>query len=449
MMPTAVCLRRCAAPRPGLGLPSKLGTVRFLGTFLADPTAVPPAVLRYVAQQLDLPATTALESYRAGSTRFVHIRTIQQRYGYRDFHAQPQHFQLVCWLYTRAWLSSERPSVLFDLATARLVTQKLLLPGVTTLVRLIAQVRDRAATRLWQTLHGRLTPAQRAILDTLLIVPEDRHSSPLDRLRNAPTRISAPALVGALHRLDEIRALGVGAIDCRYVPTGRMQLLARFAAAARAQAISRMPPERRSATLLAFVQTLEATAQDDALSLLDQLVTLSLARAARKGQRARLRTLKDLDAAAADLALVVAMLLDETAYPDAALRAAVFARVGRDRLAMATATVRQLTRPTGDTTYYELLVNRYGLVRQFLPSLLRTITFSGLAAAQPVLDALHRIRRDEAPNRRVIIARSIVQQPPGCCFAWVARSSSAERAADAGNEQLYSIAGILAASRRF
>ena len=44
--------------------------------------------------------------------------------------------RMVRWLYYRAWLSTEPSSVLFDLATARLVERQVLLRGVTILARL-------------------------------------------------------------------------------------------------------------------------------------------------------------------------------------------------------------------------------------------------------------------------------------------------------------------------
>jgi len=137
-----------------LGMALQIVTARFLGTFLADPTDVPATVIASLAMQLGMPIDTELTPYRDGEVRWDHATEIRKRYGYRDFTDQPAHFQLVQLLYTRSWPSTERPSVLFDLATAWLIEPKVLLPGVSVLARLVASVRDRAATRLWRTLSA-------------------------------------------------------------------------------------------------------------------------------------------------------------------------------------------------------------------------------------------------------------------------------------------------------
>jgi hypothetical protein len=48
-----------------------------------------------------------------------------------------QAFRLTCWLYAQVLPSTVRPSVRFDLATAHLVTQRVVLPGVPGLACLL------------------------------------------------------------------------------------------------------------------------------------------------------------------------------------------------------------------------------------------------------------------------------------------------------------------------
>lgn len=145
-----------------LGYSIQLCTVRFLGTFLPEPTAVPRVVIAHLAKQLAIEEPSCLARYRERvETHHAHATEIQRRHGYRDFRQQPEHFRLVRWLHTRAWVSAERPITLFDLTTARMVKQKILLPGVTTLTRLVASVRDRAAARLWRILAELPSPLSR------------------------------------------------------------------------------------------------------------------------------------------------------------------------------------------------------------------------------------------------------------------------------------------------
>ena len=97
------------------------------------------------------------------------------------------------------------------------------------------------------------------------------------------------SMVDALNRLTELRSVGVSRLDMARLPSGRVKALARYAAAAWAANIARMPPERRVATLVAFAHLFEIVAQDDAVDLLNQLITKCMARAVQTGEEMRLR----------------------------------------------------------------------------------------------------------------------------------------------------------------
>jgi TnpA family transposase len=400
-------IRRRRYDHVPLGFAVQLGTVRFLGTFLADPTAVPPVVVKTMAVQVTVADPRCLERYRTGETRWDHMAEIRRHYGYREFSEPSVHFRLARWLHALCWTGTERPSVLFDRATAWLVAHKVLLPGVSMLERLVARIRARANQRLWRRLSAPVTPAQQKQLDRLLDVVEGERQTPFDRLRQGPVLQSGPELVRAVSRLEEVRQYAVGLPGWDRLPRSKVRALARQAGAAKAQAVARMPQTRRTATLVAFVRSLEASAQDDILDLFDLLVARLFAEAKAARQKARLRSLRDLDAAALLLRDACCFLLED-AVPDAEVRAAVFAAVPRAQLADAMVEVETLAVPENHSI--KELRERHRRLRRFLPVMLDAIHFGATPAGQPVLDAILHLRA--TGHRRPLAASAPVDFVP-------------------------------------
>jgi TnpA family transposase len=378
---------------------------------------VPPSVRNYLAGQLAV-APGCLEHYGdRDPTPREHAAEIRAHFGYRDFADQPGHFRLVRWLYERAWITNQRPSLLFDLATAWLVERKVLLPGVSVLARLVAQVRDRASTRLWEKLSRIPSPEQRTRLRALLEVPSGARQTTLDRLRRSPTRTTAAGLAGALERLRELRSIGVHDLDLGSLPPGRIAMLARFATSARVQAIERMPEDRQLATLLAFGHTAARTACDDVLDIYDDFVETVFGRAERRGTQERMASQKNFDAAALSLREMYFIVFNPQFAASktlAAVHRAIFERIPEQELIQAAELVGALARPPDDR-YYERVIKGYAHVRRFLPLLIEILPFEATATGKPVTDALSALPRLDH-RRRVTsiddaVDSSVVAEP--------------------------------------
>jgi len=389
-----------------LGFAVQLCTARFLGTFLEDLGTVPSGVITVLARQLRILQPECFAEYCAGQTRWEHTTEIREHYGYSDFSAAPWPFRLNRWLYALCWTGTDRPGMLFDRATFWLLAHKVLLPGVTVLERHVAHLRNRVQERIWVVLSRELSPAVKTKLEMLLAVPDGGHHSLLDRLRKGPFRRSAPELVRALQRIEDIRSLGLTIAVSHRVPPSRVQTLARLAMTAKASTLQRLPENRRLATLVAFATTLEAVAIDDALELLDILITEMFSEATKAGQEARLRTLKDLDAAALQLSQVGRLILRPDVLDDQ-LRQAIFLTLPPEELEAAVMQIEQLARLPEDL-YYEELQQQWRRVRRFLPAVLSTIRFGATPAGGPIIDALEELALQEHRVQRKLPRLDIV-----------------------------------------
>ena len=386
-------------PPNQLGFALQLTTVRWLGTFLADPTDVPPVVLAYVGRQLEIEDPSCVVRYlERRRTRFEHAEEIRVSEALRDFAVVAGEFEE--WLAARAYMTGDGPRATFADATGWLRGQQVLLPGVTTLARLVARARSDGDRRLWETLAAVPTGPGHVALDALLDVAEGARTSELERARRGPADPTGTNLKLALHRVRDIHGVGVDGERARaLVPVRRLAELARYGLQAKAPRLRRHPPARRIATLVATLAHLQATSIDDCLELFDLIMTTELlGKAERETNRQRVREHPRLARASAKLARVVGTLLEASSSEEMVRVSDLWHEIetvaSREELRSAIATVDELVPHVDEDDEGDVharLSERIRMVSGFLRELCEVIELESNAEGESVLGEMRRM----------------------------------------------------------
>ena len=432
-----------------LGLAVQIGTVRYLGRFLEDPLDVPWPVVEYLAGQLGIADASCVKAYAdRPKTAYEHAWEIRRTYGYRPFEDVEATASFRAFLEGRAWTHAEGPAALFARAVSWLRRERVVLPGVSVLTRLVSQVRDAAATRLYVMLAEAATsadPMLPARLHGLLQVSDRARFSELERLRRSPRRNSGPEMVRALDRVNELAGIGAGAVDVTTVPANRLAALARYGLGSKAVAVAELAEPRRTATLVAVARHLEATAVDDALDVFDQLMATRLISPARRASQAeRLAALPRLEKTSRMLARanhaiegVLAAAedrgggLDVTAVWEGVEHVAPW-----EQVAASAAVIDELVpddNDGADAAMRAQLADRYRTVRPFLELLGAAPVLNAAAAGRRVLAAVRalpelsrrRVRRNPVDRGTLKIAAiwaTVFSPPSYSCWAKTAWS---------------------------
>lgn len=400
--------RRRASNR--LGFAVQLVTVRYLGMFLPDPLEVPASVVDYLAEQLDTDDPSCVKAYLdRRQTRYDHQDEIVRRYGLIEF--ADIEGELVAWIADQAWTTGDGPKVLLAGAVGWLRERNGLLPGITTLERLVTDGKQDADRRLWTQLAGQLTGREAGQLLGLLDTREEnrRRYVELERLRKGVFTPTSTGMRNALARVRDVNAVIPASVDITAVPARRVIALATHGLTGKTAHLRRMKSQRERllALLTATVFTLRAKAIDDVLELFDLLmVTDLMAKAERQSRDEKLKRYPRVSRNAGKLAQAVRVLLEMNENePELSLELVwdlIENTVSKAELRSALAAIDELVPqadPECDSQRLEELANRYATVRAFLPAMMRNIDFGATADAAPVLKAVAALADLISPRR--------------------------------------------------
>lgn len=144
-----------------LGRAVQWGTVRMLGTFLSAPAEVPQVVAEFMAEQIGVDDPACVKQYPDRlPTQHEHAREIRELLRYKEF--AERELDLRSFVASRVWNSVESRRALFDRAVVWLLRERVLLPGISVLSRLVTEVRAGEYDRIHQHLAQALTPSSPA-----------------------------------------------------------------------------------------------------------------------------------------------------------------------------------------------------------------------------------------------------------------------------------------------
>lgn len=256
---------QCRGAHNQIGFALLLSGVRLTGRFPHDFDMLPRRFLQHLCQQLNLDAPLFLNYPQREPTRREHIARLREYLGLRSFAHEDQ--KLIIRHVTERVRGGERQYELLASAERMLRSQRIILPGVTTLEKLIRAARTKAEDDLYQEIVMRIDEGTRTKMLALLEPVEGQMLSPFQQLQQAAGLPSPEALGAELDALEQVRGIMPEKIDLRDFNPHLVERLADLVSGSPTQTMLRYVEPKRSALMLCWLWRLRTQLKENLRAL--------------------------------------------------------------------------------------------------------------------------------------------------------------------------------------
>ena len=380
-----------------LGFAVQLAVLRFPGWSLSDIKNIPNSVLNYIAEQIGTdPGAFSLYAQRE-PTRREHLEEIRQAYGFRNFTSREyqSNFRIIL----NYALENGNADYLLWVSVDELRKQKIILPAMTTLERIVWGARERADKKILWQLTSSLNPEQTEKLDKILSHMPESSKTYLAWLREAPSGCSPDAFLKVAEKLVFLHGLQLQ-INTKGIHPNRLRQLSKVGARYEPHSFRRFEDPKKNAVLVAYLLDLLQDLTDMAFDTHDRQINLLLS----KGRKAQDELQKKNGKSINEKVVIFADLVDalnKAKSEGADLLAAMEAIMPWDQLVSCAEEAKRLMRPI-DYDYLDLIEKKFYVLRKYTPTMLKVLKFRSTKAAEPLLKAVDILRdMNETGSRKV------------------------------------------------
>lgn len=359
-----------------VGFALQLCYLRYPGWTLTSLQSIPLIVKSYIAMQLNADIS-ALDFYGTReNTRLKHLQEIRKVYDYRFF--MDSDVQVLEEYLISYALENDNSIGLIKLAINQLRSLKIILPGITTIERIVSKVIFNAEEQIYATINKNLSQSQKDKLDNLLESSSELFITTLAHLKEEPGQSSPSSFLEIIKRLKIIRNLALD-IDLRTIHPNRIKQLSRLGARYEPHSFRRFEENKRYALLVVFLKDLSERLVDFAVEIHDKQINTLLSKGRKQQDEIQKRNGKALNENVIQYINVVSVIVQSRNIGTDPYQA-IESIMSWEQLTQSIEEAKKLTRPK-NYDYVDLLYDKFNYLRRYTPDFLEHINFYSVSSS--------------------------------------------------------------------
>lgn len=391
-------ISECRRSYNRLGFGYQMAFVRLLNRFpIQQPFEIAEDIIAYASIQLNI-SSKEIDSYaKRQATISEHQELIRNYLGLYRLAQDDILLRVKKFIFEEA-CRIEQTGALLSKTEQFLKEENILKPAEDTLRRLIANQREEAKGFIFQKIESVLSEEIRKTLDQLLET-ENTNISALQILKQTPGKPSPSSMLQLIKKMEMIESVGILNVDLSWLNNNFQRALARYAKHCTVTRLKYLETAHRQAVLTCFLWQTYRDTVDFIVDMYDKIIDKIYNHAQNdlddhaKSQGKMIRNTLH------NYSTLVEIILDDS-LDEQALRKKVFSILDRKELESQITEVK--TWLTGKHSHvFNLVKDRFGYIRQFLPSFLKHIALIPEGEQRsPVMEAMDILRQMNESNKR-------------------------------------------------
>ena len=383
-----------------LGFAVQLAVLRYPGWPYTHIKSIPDSVIHYISKQIGATSSSLSLYPQRENTLWDHLKEIRSEYDFVTFTLK-EYRMAFKHLHQLALENGDAIHLLHECIDF-LRKNKIILPAITTLERMVWEARAMAEKKLFNTVNQSLTNEQKEKLEEIITSqhPSESNKTILGWLKEPPGHPSPETFLKVIERLEYIRGMELETVQISHLHRNRLLQLSRLGSRYEPYAFRDFQENKRYSILTVYLLHLTQELTDKAFEIHDRQILSLLSKGRKAQEEIQKQNGKKLNEKVIHFTNIGQALI-KAKEEKLDVFEVLESVIEWNSFVSSVEEAQELARPA-DYDYLDLLQKRFYSLRKYTPTLLRVLEFHSTKANEPLLQAVEIIRgMNESGKRKV------------------------------------------------